>query len=114
MYDFINGIKDFNENRGLLDGYTKENEANMIHDELKEYYQATEVNDVLSELADLVIVPIGTMLKMGYDPEKVITEKVMQILSRDGEIDEETGKWEKFQHQPNIYQADFSKCQTNK
>lgn len=46
----------------------------------------------------------------GYDFDLAMIEKIKEISSRTGDINPETGKWEKHKVQANIYQANIEAC----
>ena len=47
--------------------------------------------------------------KLGYNPDQVMNETLKEIESRKGEINKETGKFEKFKG-IKTYKAEYDKC----
>jgi len=68
-------------------------------------------DDRVDAFADIVVFAIGAMMKLGYDPEKVLGEVGKEINSREGEM--MNGKFEKYlddAHKAKWYKADFTEC----
>jgi len=71
-------------------------------------YMGTELVDAF---ADIIVFSTGALLKLGYDPEKVMNEVIKEINSRTGEII--NGKFVKCKTpecQAKWYKADFEKA----
>lgn len=66
-----------------------------------------ECVDYLSSLTQRAY---GRLSILGFDPIKVLHEIYKEINSYVGELDEVTGKWEKYKEQPLIFPADFLRC----
>jgi len=123
-------IVKWNEERGLIaKGHDHESAGLMLCEELDEYYGHVEntlsiksdmkhfyieqfepTNDEKADaLCDLIVIATGELAKMGYDPDKAMSETLKEIESRKGEVNPETGKWEK-KITGQEYKADYSKC----
>ena len=63
---------------------------------------------VIDSWGDIIVFTIGSMLKLGYEPTKVMDEVIKEIESRGGEMGLDS-KWMK-EITGNEYKADFSKC----
>ena len=129
--NFVDEIKRFNKDRGLLNKpFMLINETRMQLEEVLEPYDVkvgllvediieeidctnvASIHEVIDSMADQVVVAIGTMLKYGYDPELVMLEVTKEINSRVGSIDD-NGKFQKDKSpeaKANWYQADYTKC----
>ena len=67
--------------------------------------------DTVDAFADIIVFAIGALMKMGYEPEAVLSETAKEINSRVGEMVE--GKFEKDlseEAQRNWYKADYTNC----
>ena len=109
----IDGILQFNKDRNLR-LFNAVAERNMLAEELEEFEDATQNADEheqVDALADTVVLAVGALHKMGYDPEAVLTETLKEINSRQGELNEATGKWEKDRNQDptTLYKAVYTK-----
>jgi hypothetical protein len=108
----IQNIVEWNKSRNLLN-YNPTSEYNTLASELNEYVTSL-INgaDPVDDLADIIVVAIGTLFKLGYDPEKVLLEVHKEISSRKGAINPNTGKWEKDPNQDlrNRYTANYTTC----
>lgn len=107
----LQGIVKFNEDR-KLSTFKGEAEYTMLSEELQEFYTAYAESDqyeMIDALCDLIVVATGAIHKLGYDPEDALTETVLEITSRQGIFNEDTGKWEKDRNQdPNtLYKANY-------
>ena len=108
--NFVSAIFFWNQERGLLEAkFDKDNEENMLWEECMEFQEAKDPEEMIDALADIIVVAIGTMFKLGYKPNDVMYETLKEITSRTGSINPETGKWEK---DPNAktYKANYAKC----
>lgn len=108
----IEGIIKFNVDR-KLNKFEASTEYRLLEEELFEFLHATATQnkaEMADALCDLVVVSVGTLHKLGYDPEKALVETVKEILSRQGTINSETGKWEKDRNQDpeTLYKADYT------
>lgn len=93
----MQGIVEFNIERGLKT-FSPEAEVNMLTEELVEFVDAcveSDTHEQVNALCDIIVLATGAMHKLGYDPEKALSETVSEIQSRQGTMDENTGKWEK-------------------
>jgi len=62
--------------------------------------------------ADIIVFAVGSLLKLGYDPECVMNEVVKEISSRTGKvIDGKFVKDKSPEAQAKWYKADFPKCE---
>ena len=57
-------------------------------------YAGTSKDMEVDAYCDVIVFAIGALLKLGYDPEKALTETAKEINSRKGEMVD--GKFEKF------------------
>lgn len=103
------GIVKFNTDRYLMT-FDSDVEYKLLEEELQEFFWATEKADKVDALCDLVVVAVGGLYKLGYDPEKALAETVKEILSRQGTTNQRTGKWEKNHNQDpdTLYKADYT------
>lgn len=95
--DPIQGIVDFNIDRRLK-VFRAESEYDMLAEELQEFKAACEADDeyeMIDALCDLIVVATGAIYKLGYDPNDALIETVLEVTSRQGEYNPDTGKWEK-------------------
>jgi len=108
----IDGIIKFNVDRNLLT-FNAEVEYRLLEEELQEFFVASANEnkvDMADALCDLVVVAVGGLYQLGYDPEKALLETVKEVLSRKGAINPGTGKWEKDRTQDpkTLYKADYT------
>jgi len=101
-------IELFNAQRGLLDNYNKENEIEMLREELVEYIDAEDIFEEVDALCDIIVVATGSLLKLGYDPTIAMEQTCKEILSRKGSIDA-NGKFQK-DRTTEWYKADYSRA----
>lgn len=103
------GIIQFNKERNLLT-FNSETEYNCLFEELQEFLAAETVDEQVDALCDIMVFATGALFKLGYDPEKALSETVKEISSRQGSLNEETGKWEKDKEQDRstLYTADYT------
>lgn len=119
-----------------LVSYDEYTEAKIFKEELTEYHEAKTDHDTIDALCDMFVVYTQTLAKagnvgvvidsqekyylrytttlfeieyMGYDPMKCMEQCLLEINSRKGKINEETGKFEKILT-GDEYTADYSKC----
>ena len=93
-----------------LNEYNPTTEMILIHREYEEFLtNLLAGKDPVDDLCDIIVVAAGALHKLGYDPEKAMVETVKEISSRKGEINPETGKWEKNpnQHPETLYKANY-------
>jgi predicted HAD superfamily Cof-like phosphohydrolase len=67
--------------------------------------------DAVDAFADIIVFCVGSIMKLGYDPEKVLDEVAKEINSREGEMKD--GKFEKYlddDSKAKWYTADFTGC----
>lgn len=108
----LEGIVQFNVERDL-NTFNPVVEYNLLFEELSEFHVAgAEENEyeMVDALCDLIVVATGAIHKLGYNPEKALSETVKEILSRKGAINQSTGKWEKDRNQDKttLYKADYT------
>lgn len=97
----LKGIVQFNIDRQLTQ-FEPTAEYAMLTEELQEFftaYAAQDTNEMLDALCDVIVVATGAIHKMGYDPIKALQETVKEITSRQGKLNQSTGKWEKDRNQ---------------
>ena len=86
---WIKSIYDWNKERGLLENFNKKNEANMLQEEIDELKSASTEHDIVDALADIIVIAIGSLLKLKYKPNDVMYEVLKEINSRVGTINPE-------------------------
>ena len=80
---------------------------------LGEFLDTDSVDLRVQALASMVVISYNELIKIGFDPDKVMTEVMLELNSRTGAYSEETKKWQKFktpEAQALWYTADFSDC----
>ena len=103
-------IKAFNKERGLLGlVFNRHKEADMLDEEVLELRYAETHEQEIDALGDTIVLAVGAIWKKGYNPDLVLREILMEINSRTGTLNEETGKWEK-DKDAHTYRADFTDC----
>lgn len=110
--DPIKAIVKFNTDRNLVK-YDSTTEYGMLFEELQEFLLASAKRDeqeAVDALCDIIVVAVGSLHKLGYDPGLALSETLKEIHSRQGSINTDTGKWEKDRNQdPNtLYKADYA------
>lgn len=103
----------WNQKRNLLKPPIDKNELGFIQSELVEFNTATTPEQKIDAMADLIIFATGYIIKSGYDPEKVLSETLSHIESRDGYIDPETGKFIKTTLDCEMYQPKYELCKSS-
>jgi NTP pyrophosphatase (non-canonical NTP hydrolase) len=120
----IQDIVRLNEERyGLdFDGFNAINKLKEEMEELEQAYRKNDKIEFLDALADIVVISVGEIRKMNYDPELVLNEVVKEISSRRQDPEqskrwanggkEDGEKWlkDKSQDTKTLYKADFSKA----
>ena len=97
----VKDIVAFNVARNLKT-YNDTTEIDMLTEELNEFKDACrddDTNERLNALCDMVVLAVGAIHKLGYDPGIALSETVREITSRVGAINPDTGKWEKDKNQ---------------
>lgn len=110
--DVINKIVKWNLDRGLTT-YNAEKDFSILASEVDEYFYNVKNNKlVVDDLCDIIVVAVGTLNKLGYDPTLALEETVKEISSRKGAFNESTGKWQKFVNQDpdTLYKANYDTC----
>ena len=95
--DPIKGIVQFNQDR-RLSTFDAMAEYNMLVEELQEFLVAASLQDqheTVDALCDMIVLSVGAIYKLGYDPTATLQETVKEITSRKGGFNQDTGKWEK-------------------
>lgn len=101
------------ENRPQLRGCMSQ----LIYRASKNYAEVVDLSeeDVVDAFADVITFAVGAIMKLGYDPEKVVSENSKEINSRVGKMID--GKFEKDlsdEAKRNWYKADYSICKMEK
>ena len=91
----FNSIVRWNKDRGIPKVFNLQAEYDMLSEELSELKTAPDEELQVDALADIVVVAIGALWKLGYDPTIVMEETLKEINSRGGSFDASTGKWKK-------------------
>jgi len=113
--DILKRIENWNKERGLnLQPHSRSAGTRMLVEELMEYNGLTDDNiletitveltlgtavnedEKVDALCDLIVVATGELLKLGYDPNLAMEQTLLEIESRTGAFNEDSGKWEKF------------------
>jgi len=109
-------IERFNRERGLIDaGFNQDTEVMMLSEELEEFASAIIETEQVDALCDIIVVAVGSLLKLGYDVDCVMQETLEEIESRRGSIGKD-GKWHKDRKQnpSTLYKANYTKCKEEK
>lgn len=111
----INGIIQFNKDRNLTT-FNGLAEYKMLESELNEFTVGLaygDTHEAVDALCDIIVVAVGALYKLGYDPTTALAETVKEISSRRGNFNTETGKWEKdLKQDPNtLYKADYTSAE---
>lgn len=80
---------------------------------LGEFLDADSVDLRVQSLANMIIISYNELIKIGFDPDKVMSEVMLELNSRTGAYSEETKKWQKFKTPEAMalwYEADFTNC----
>lgn len=80
---------------------------------LGEFLDTDSADLRVQALANMVVISYNELIKIGFDPDKVMVEVMLELNSRTGEYSEETKKWQKFktpEAQALWYTADFTNC----
>lgn len=107
----IKDIEKFNKDRSLTE-FNLETEIKLLLEELNEFVEAAQadnVDEIVDALCDIVVVAVGSLYKLGYDATLALQETTKEILSRQGAINTETGKWQKNPNQDptTLYKAQY-------
>lgn len=113
VMNHLDQIVQFNKDQNL-NVFNAFNEYDMLAKELQEFLEASQLPDEenqAEELADIIIIAVGAIHKLGYNPSQVLNEKIKVINSRKGELNGITGKWEKDKSQDpdTLYKAIYVK-----
>ena len=103
----------FNTDRRLT-YFNPESELAMLNEEVLELTKAIQDKDeyeIIDALNDIRVLVTGALWKLGQDPEASTLETCKEILSRKGDFNPTTGKWEKDKNQDKstLYKADYTK-----
>lgn len=107
----IENIVDWNIKRNLLT-FDPDNEQRLIDEEVKELKKALAENneyETVDAYCDLIVVAVGALYKLGYNPERALRQTYYEISSRLGSINKSTGKWQKDPNQSpsTLYKANY-------
>lgn len=107
----LDDIVRFNKERNLK-GFVLETELKMLLEEVTEFVEAAQIDDInemIDALCDVIVVATGSIHKLNYDPTLALNETAKEILSRQGAINIETGKWQKNPDQDpdTLYKAQY-------
>ena len=110
--DIINRVENWNKVRGLdLLPFNRTSETKMLLEELLELNgiensgmldslvaQITAgppvpEDEKVDALCDIIVVAIGSLIKLGYDPTLAMDETIKEIDSRTGALDKTSGKF---------------------
>lgn len=128
----FNKLKQWREERNIIEASYKGYFRNIIEELLEPMYDKEDIDFLKEEIVDkyfrdvkldehkvvdtindISVFSINENELMGYDFEKTMSETIKEIESRKGEINPETKKFEKFKddyHKSLWYSADYSKC----
>ena len=81
----------------------------MMHENIAEPPSEEEKVDAY---CDIIILSIGAILKLGYEPNLALKETVKEISHRKGSMGKD-GKWQK-EITGNEYKANYKTCRRNK
>ena len=95
--------------RGFLRGIVDYIRARTATNPAITWLRPTE-HDIVDACADQIIFNIGSLMKLGYDPEKVLAEVSKEINSRKGCMHEGKYQKDKDQDPSTLYKADFTRC----
>jgi hypothetical protein len=112
--DPIKDIIKFNTDRNLVK-FSASAEYSMLFEELQEFLMGSardNEKEMLDGLCDLIVVSVGAINKLGYDPHIALDETIKEITSRKGSFNKASGKWDKdpFQDVEELYIADYQKA----
>jgi len=122
--DPINKIVELNEERYGL-SFNPTQAYSKLYEELEEFKEADLNNDnteMLDALNDIIVIAVGEIRKMGYNPESTLNETIKEISSREQDPAQRhrwmSGgkhpgeKWlkNKSQDKSTLYKADFNKA----
>ena len=101
----------FNTDRRLAH-FNPESELAMLNEEVQELTKAVQENneyEIIDALNDIRVLVTGALWKLGQDPEASTLETCKEILSRKGDFNSTTGKWEKDKNQDKstLYRANY-------
>ncbi len=102
-------IINWNKDRAIPKEFNIELEYRLIKEELDELADAISSNERADALCDIVVLAMGSLWKLGINPDKAMDETLKEIESRTGEINPETGKWTKV-ITGREYTADYDVC----
>ena len=110
----IESIIQFNVDRNL-NYFESSTEYAMLFEELQEFMVASSKGnayDMVDALCDIVVVAVGGLHKLGYDPTAALEETLKEITSRQGALNKSTGKWEKDPKQDpsTLYRASYKEA----
>lgn len=115
-----NRIEAFNRQRNIPQNFNMWTEYENIKEELTELTEAKNEEETVDSLCDIVVFSVGAMWKLGYDPEKVMHETLLEIEDREQDQEQADlwkrfgakGKWMKSSTQVDCYKADYENAKT--
>jgi len=91
--NFTQKIVKLNEERYGLD-FVSYKEYVKIKEELDEFNFANSEEEMIDALADIIVIAIGSIRKLGYDPECVMNQCVDYVYQREQDP-EQKKRWER-------------------
>lgn len=79
-YDWVNEIEEFNIQRNNLE-YNRGLEFDMLAEELSEYILAKTVEDEADALGDIIVVAVGSLLKLVGGDKHVVDDIMLAITA---------------------------------
>jgi len=110
----INMLEEIAELHGDEDSY-EQTDREFAEEIFEGYFDEDDTETTIEEkvdaLADITVFALGDIMKLGYDPEKVLLEVSKEINSRVGTfIDGKFMKDKSEEAMKNWYKADFTNC----
>ena len=108
----LEAIIKWQEERNLTE-FVAPYEHSLLVEELQEFYMAySEDNEheMVDALCDIIVVAVGSLNKLGYDPKSALSETLKEINCRVGSVNKSTGKWKKDPNQDpaTLYKAEYN------
>jgi len=104
-----NQIVEWNKERCIPREFNMSKEAGHITEELSELLRANSEEEICDALADIIVFATGSIWKLGYNPDIVMEETLLEINDRGGYYDSTINKWKKVAKE-NTYKANYSKA----
>ena len=90
-------------------------------DELKDALANNDTHETVDALSDLIVVSVGELTKLGYDPTLCLKETVKEISSRKQDPEQAKTNWagskwqkDKNQDKSTLYTASYERCKVKK